>query len=283
MRSTGRWTGRLARTARYAVALVLIAGGAIAQTAEVPADPPAEAPADQAAEVPIDQLDFSVLNETMPEVPLRTQPSRFGTTEAPAVGSRRENADGSVSVTAGHRLPTKWETKVGVDVAAPATLPDPLAGLTPQDRGAGWANLAVPAEPIGLDKATVDARVDPNADQGKLSTTLSRSVPVGAGLSLTLRNGYAVTQTLAAPNGGLPTSGVPTRIFTGDGGLRLDLPTATALSAGATMSSTDDRLLPSISAEQKLPGTPLSVTGAISGRPSGDNDRSIKAGFKHTW
>ena len=80
-----------------------------------------------------------------------------------------------------------------------------------QERGAGWANVAVPAAPLGLDKATVDARVDPNADQGRLSTALSRSVPIGGGVSVTLQNGYAVTQSLA--NSG----GVATHVYSGDG------------------------------------------------------------------
>ena len=64
----------------------------------------------------------------------------------------------------------------------------------------------MPAAPLGLDKATIDARVDPNADQGKLSTALSRSVPIGDGVSVTLQNGYAVTQSLANP-GGVGVSG----------------------------------------------------------------------------
>jgi hypothetical protein len=192
------------------------------------------------------------------------------------IGSRNEKADGSVSVSAGQRLPTAWETKLGVEIAAPGSTPDAFAGQA-QERGAGWANLAVPAAPLGLDKATIDARVDPNADQGKLSTALSRSVPVGGGVSVTLQNGYAVTQSLANPGG------VGTRAYSGDGALRLELPTATALSAGARISSTEEHLLPSVSAEQKLFDTPLSVTGTISQRPTGETDRSITAGFKKSW
>src|SRR5262249_57712354 len=120
------------------------------------------------------------------------------------IGSRTERADGSVAVSAGQRLPTDWETNVGVDLAAPAQMPDAFAGQA-QDRGSGWANVAVPAAPLGLDKATVDARVDPNAEQGTLSTALSRSVPLGDGATLTLRNGYPVTQSLPNPNAPAPT------------------------------------------------------------------------------
>jgi hypothetical protein len=102
-------------------------------------------------------------------------------------------------------------------------------------------------------------------------------VPIGGGVSVTLQNGYAVTQSLANPGG------VGTHVYSGDGAVRLELPSATALSAGARMSSTDERLLPAVSAEQKLFDTPLSVTGTISQRPTGETDRSITAGFKKSW
>jgi len=288
-RASARWL------ARDLTRAIIIAGGLIAGSAAAQAPPqtadsstapassapttdtqaPAVQPADPTAVAIGDQMDFSGLGESTPQVPMRTQSA--GAAPAP-IGSRNEKPDGSVAITAGQRLPTEWDAKVGVDMAAPATLPDATPGQA-QDHGAGWANVAVPAAPIGFDKATIDARVDPTADQGKLSTSLSRSVPVGDGLSITLQNGYAVTQTLAAPNG---APGAP-RVLSGDGVVRLDLPTATAVSAGASMSSTDDRVLPKISAEQKLFGTPLSVTGTISERPTGDTDKSITAGFKRNW
>ena len=260
----------------------LIAGSALAQTAAPPAD---DAAADPQAYDPAEQPDFSVLNEPTPDVRGALVGPRTSTRDA--IGSRSEKADGSFSVSAGQRLPTEWDTKVGLDIAAPAPMPDPLTGQ-PQDRGSGWANVAVPSTAFGLDKAMIEARVDPNADQGKLSTALSRSVPLGDGMSVTLQNGYAVTQSLASPNGvGAPTNASTAasapRVFSGDGAVRLELPTATALSAGARMSSADDRLLPAMSAEQKLFDTPLSVTGSISQRPTGETDRSIMAGFKRSW
>ena len=260
------------RVARLAVgASLLVAGSALAQ---MPAPAQDEQAADTEAWDPAEQPDFSVLNEPLPDVGVRGA-SRTPSRPNP-IGSRREKADGSVSVSAGQRLPTEWEAKVGVDVAAPGAEPDAFAGRT-QERGAGWANVAVPAAPLGLDKATIDARVDPNADQGTLSTALSRSVPIGGGVSVTLQNGYAVTQSLANPGG------VGTHVYSGDGAVRVELPSATALSAGAKMSSTEERLLPSVSAEQKLFDSPLSVTGTISQRPTGETDHSITAGFKKSW
>ena len=274
---------RRARVAPIATMLVLVAGAAGAQT-QAPTMPPALDPeADAATVAPADQPDFSVLNEA-PDFPAKRRPAPpADLAAAPAtVGSRVDRADGSMTLTAGEKLPTPWDAKVGVDLAAPAVpLDTPLPGQAAADHGTGWANLAVPAAPIGLDKATIDARVDPDADQGKLSTALSRSLPIGGGFSLTLQNGYAVTQTLANPNG-IPAAPNP-RVYTGDGGVKLDLPTQTAFSARASMSSSDERLTPSLSAEQKLFDTPLSITGTISQRPTGETDRSIMAGFKQTW
>jgi hypothetical protein len=274
-------TRMVTRLARYAVAGALLAGHAFAQTADPRAIDPADLP------------DFSVLGDAVPDVPMRAKPvapKAGAADQAATIGSRTEKADGSVAGSAGQRLPVAWETKVGVDfgLAAPATVPRPEALLPgAQDRGTGWANVAVPAAPIGWDKATIDARVDPSQDQGRLSTSLSRAVPIGGGLSLVLQNGYSVTQTLANPGGTPATPAAAatpgTRVFAGDGAVRLELPTATAYSAGARMSSADDKMLRMLSAEQKLFDTPFSVTGAISERPTGDTDRSIKAGFKRTW
>lgn len=229
-----------------------------------------------------DEPDFSVLAEPTPEVEFKVTPFAGDTAPRASIGSRNEKPDGSVSISAGEQLPTEWDTKVGVDVASPSALPQTLTGPA-QDRGAGWASVTVPAAPIGLDKASIDARIDPSADQGNLSTSLARSLPVGAGASLTLQNGYSVTQTLANPMGALNAAPPPAHIFSGTGVLRLELPTATAFSAGAIITSGDDRLLPRLSAEQKLFGTPFSITGAISERPGGDTDKSITAGFKQSW
>ncbi len=61
------------------------------------------------------------------------------------------------------------------------------------------------------------------------------------------------------------------------------LPTDTTLSLGAAISSSEDKWLRTRSAEQKLLGGPLSVTGAVSETGAGDTTKSLKAGFKRTW
>jgi hypothetical protein len=276
-----RVTGLL-RLAGAALAIALIAGSAMAQSVD-------QQTADQAvaepAATPEEEPDFSLLNDETPMAPPRAAPAPRAIANAPATTAKRsDKADGSIAGTVGQRLPLAWDANVGVDFLAPTTV---APGPGPQDRGTGWATVTVPAaevglDQVGLDKATIDARVDPADDQGKLSTSLSRSVPVGGGLSVTLQNGYSITQTLANPNG-TPAAGTTPRVYTGDGAIRVELPTATALSAGARMSSTDERMLRSLSAEQKLFDTPLSITGSISQRPTGDTDKSIKAGFKRTW
>ena len=254
--------------------IAVVASSADAQTRASAIDPTA---------APSDQQDFSVLLDAPADISSQrppAPPSNLAAASAP-IGRRVDKADGSMMLTAGQRLATPWDAKVGVDVAAPAAPGDaPLPGQASEDHGAGWADLAMPAAPIGLDKATIDARVDPSADQGRLSTALARAVPLGGGVSLTLQNGYSVTQSLANPNG---IAAPNARVYSGDGGVKLELPTATALSAGARMSSIDDRPMPSLSAEQKLFGTPLSITGTISQRPTGATDRSITAGFRRTW
>ena len=67
--------------------------------------------------------------------------------------------------------------------------------------GVGWANMTAPGldAPLGWDKTSIETRVDPAQEQGKLATTLSRAVPVGDDVLLTLENGVSVTRTLPGP------------------------------------------------------------------------------------
>ena len=94
-------------------------------------------------------------------------------------------------------LVTPWDAKVGVNYRkAPVPnaefLPSPLPDSTPPDQstGVGWANLTTSRVPLGWDKATIETQVDPLDEQSKLGTTLSRSMPLGDELSLTLQNHF---------------------------------------------------------------------------------------------
>jgi len=61
------------------------------------------------------------------------------------------------------------------------------------------------------------------------------------------------------------------------------LPTDTSVSLGADISSSDDKWLRTLSAEQKLLGGPFSVTGSVSETAGGELSKSLRAGFKRSW
>jgi len=203
---------------------------------------------------------------------------------------RKDNPDGSAALSMKQSLPMAWDAKIGVDLglAAPPSstfVPDkPLSASSAQSSGAAWGSVAMPG-------ASFDARLDPMQEQGKLGTRLSKSLPLGDTLSVTLQNGYSITNTLTNNNSALPSSGLivspaspgPSHVLSTDRTARLSiLPTGTTFSAGAAMSSTDDKWLRSIGAEQKLFGA-VSITGTISETASGAADKSIKAGLKKSW
>ena len=92
-----------------------------------------------------------------------------------------------------------------------------------------------------------------------------------------LQNGLAVSSPL--PNATTRNHG-----WTSNQSLRFNvLPTDTSVSLGANISSTDEKWLPSLSAEQKLFGGPFSVTGSVSETPTGETSKSLTAGFKRQW
>jgi hypothetical protein len=238
-------------------------------------------------------------------------PQTIAKPQDPAFTSRKDNKDGSALVTAGTKIPADLQTKVGVDLGLappPSQQPAPVAylqsGPAVQDgsSGAAWANLTLPGSPLPLawDKTSLDARLDPLHEQSRIGSTLSRTLRLGDSVSMTLQNGYAVTQSLAntppvqqpfdpmaispRPGTGAPTALPAPQIWSNDDVVRLSLSsTGTTFSVGTKVQSTDDRWLPSLSAEQKLFNGPVSVTGAITERPAGDANKSIMAGFKQTW
>jgi hypothetical protein len=179
-----------------------------------------------------------------------------------------------------------WAGRVGIDYSKPAIpavtfQPDQsLAGAVPdQSTGTAWATVTVPGleAPFGWDKTSIETRIDPSQGQSKLGTTLSRAVPVGEDISLTVQNGVSVTRPL-------PNAAGQGHSWATSQALRFNvLPTDTSVSVGADVSSTDDKWLRTLSAEQKLFGGPVSVTGSVSETPAGDISKSLKAGFKHSW
>lgn len=181
---------------------------------------------------------------------------------------------------------SEWSSRIGIDYHKPSIpaaefQPGPLvAGAIPdQSTGAAWAKVTAPGFefPLGWDQTSIETRVDPASEQGQLGTTLSRSVPVGEDVTVTLQNGLSVVRTL-------PNTATHTQGWASSQALRFNiLPTDTSLSVGANISSTDDKWLRSLSAEQKLFGGPFNVTGSVSETGSGEMSKSLTAGFKRTW
>jgi hypothetical protein len=58
--------------------------------------------------------------------------------------------------------------------------------------------------------------------------------------------------------------------------------TGTSFSAGQTLSTSDDKWLRKIGAEQKIVGG-FNISGSIAETPLGIANKSISAGFKQSW
>jgi hypothetical protein len=216
-------------------------------------------------------------------------------------GARTENPDGSAALTIGRRLSTDWESKVGTDIklSAPggSSAAENFLRGTPPDRSSGavWGNVTMPGlAPHVWDKTSLQARIDAGQEQAKLGATLSRSVPIGHNVSLTLQNSYSVTHTLPDTNPATPvvpllTSPLPANAVDGSASwaagqsVRLDIdPSGTALSAGGAKSSVDEHWHNKLSVEQRLFG-PLKVTTSVEDAGTAASKKSITAAFKSVW
>jgi hypothetical protein len=179
-----------------------------------------------------------------------------------------------------------WTSKAGVDYREGTPNADVrpahwLPGTTPEQAvGVAWANITAPGL-MAWDKTAIETRIDPY-QQTRFGMTLSRSVPVNGDVALTLQNSFAWIQPLleGAPIVAHGASGQ----VEGNHAVRFTfLPLNTTLSVGATGSTAEDGWRRSLSAEQRLFGGPVSVTGAVSETATGALDRSVKAGFKRSW
>jgi len=210
----------------------------------------------------------------------------------PNFSSRKQNPDGSSALTVGRKWETDWTAKVGVDLAVPGDPrmvydPNrPLPVTKEQQSGAGWASVIAPPvnSSLGTDKLSLDAKVDPTQEQGKLGTTLSHSVPVGKDYAVTLQNGYAVTRTMDGANGTLPVGAAPpSEFWSTDRTLKFDvLSSGTSFAAGTTTSTSDNLVHRKYGAEQKLFGD-VTVKGTVTDVGAPTVNKSITAGFKKTW
>ncbi|HLX16959.1 MAG TPA: hypothetical protein VKS24_17365 [Bradyrhizobium sp.] len=183
-----------------------------------------------------------------------------------------------------------WDTRIGADmtvVRQPSTLSELLAekaangGSEPQSSGTAWAAITAPGVASIWDKTAVEARLDPAQDQSKLGTSLSKSVTLAEQYSLTLQNAYNMIQLGIVPAPGLAAHAA--RNYETEQSAKLNIAeTGTSFSAGQSLSTTDDKWLRKIGAEQKIFGG-VSISGSISETPFGAANKSITAGFKQSW
>jgi len=205
--------------------------------------------------------------------------------------TRTQKLDGSTTVVVKQPVQTEWSNSVGADLAPsrPTAYPLPL----PTERnngmpaGAAWASVGVP------NLASLDARIDPANEQGKVGTTLKHSIPFGSRFAVTVQGSYTVTEMLGQPAPGpgdiplmtLPPSGVAPaqQVFGNEKAVKFNiLPTGTTLGAGFATASNDPVTHNTFSADQKLYG-PLHVTTAVTDVGQTTSSKSISAGFKLNW
>jgi hypothetical protein len=203
--------------------------------------------------------------------------------------TRTEKPDGSSTVVVKQPLQTEWSNSVGADLG-PSTgsaFDRPLSTTRDTSPGVAWASVGVPR--IG----SVDARVDPSNEQGKLGATVKQSIQFGGQFAVTLQDTYSVTETLSQPYtgpGDMPLMALPPapaaatpQIFGNERAVKFNiLPTGTTLGAGLTTVSNDPLTHNTFSAEQKLYG-PLQVTTAVSDFGQPTSNKSITAGLKLHW
>jgi hypothetical protein len=106
-------------------------------------------------------------------------------------------------------------------------------------------------------------------------------LPPNEQYSLTLQNGYNVIQQGVVPVPGI--AGRPVRNYQTEQSAKLSITdTGTSFIAGQTLSSADEKWLRKIGAEQKLFGD-VSISGSIGETAQGTSNKSLAAGFKHSW
>lgn len=204
--------------------------------------------------------------------------------------STSANANGTSAVKVKQSVSPFWDTRIGADMTVtkePTTMSELLAekaangGNLPQSSGSAWAAATAPGAGPVWDKTAVEARVDPGAEQSKLGASLTKSLPLSTDYSLTLQNGYSVNQqgTTALPG----ISGHVTRNYETDQSAKVTITdTGTSIIAGQSLSTTDDKWLRKVGAEQKLFDN-VTVSGSVGETPQGVINKSLTAGFKKSW
>jgi hypothetical protein len=265
-----------------------------AQAAEKADVAPDANDADIMKDIDVNRLDWSQLKADAS--PLDTVAPKRGAAAKNVSGndaswSSNSNANGTSAVSVKQSISPFWDTRVGADmtVARQGTmttseqLSERLAngGSLPQSSGSAWAAITAPGVASVWDKTTVEARVDPGSEQSRFGTSLSKSLPLSDQYSLTLQNGYNVIEqgVVAVPG----IAGHTARAIETDQSAKLSInDTGTSLTAGQTLSTTDDKWLRKIGAEQKL-FDGVTISGSLGETAQGTTSKSISAGFRRSW
>lgn len=295
-----RRAGLLALTAGVS----LLSAVAMAQSPDTAAEADADEQAsttDKAADedllkdVDIEKLDWSQLDidASMLNLPsVKARSAAKGAEGSETKWSSNAQGNGASTLTVKQSISPFWDTRIGADM----TVVNPAPGTTSNDvlrqkimpntapensTGSAWAAITAPGVGSIWDKTAIEARVDPLAEQSKLGTSISKSLPLGDSYSLTLQNGYNLIQQGLVPVPGVPAH--PVRNTETEQSAKLSIgDTGTSLTAGRSLSSADDKWLGKVGAEQKL-FDGVTVSGSIGETPTGGINKSISAGFKRSW
>jgi hypothetical protein len=303
-RQSAPWRGPWILAAAISLASMLQAA-AQGVPAGGPSDAPAAAtdaddadPGGVAADADIKglELDWSQLN--VDASTLATSPaSKARLVPQPGSGtatswSSSDRSDGSSAVSVKQSLSNFLDTRVGADMNVarePATLTESQllavklanGGSLPQSSATAWAAITAPGVGSIWDKTAVEARIDPGQEQSRFGTSLSKSLPLNERYSLTLENDYNLIQQGVVPVPGI--IGRPIRNYETEQSAKLSIAdTGTSFTAGQSLSSTDDKWLRKVGAEQKLFGG-VSISGSIGETAYGPTNKSLTAGFKQSW
>jgi len=242
------------------------------------------------------ELDWSLLDvdaSTLTTGPApKARPASRADTGADLSWSSKDKPNGSAALSVKQPVSPFLDARVGADMTVvnqsqTLTSSDLLrqkfsADAPPsQSSGTAWAAITAPGVASIWDKTAVEARLDPSQEQSKLGTSLSKSLPLNEQYSLTLQNGYNVVQQGVVPVPGIV--GRPVRNYQTEQSAKLSITdTGTSFIAGQTLSSADEKWLRKIGAEQKLFGD-VSISGSIGETAQGTSNKSLTAGFKHSW
>jgi hypothetical protein len=284
----------------FGMALTLQANAQAAPAGEKPDSPASEASAaaGDAAAKDVDleemELDWSQLNVDIfnPAEMLRVPKAPKPAPSADAAWSSNEKGNGASAVSVKQSLSPFWDTRIGADMTVvnqPQTLTEADllrqkysgAGGPSQSSGTAWAAITAPGAGSIWDKTAVEARVDPSQEQSKLGTTLSKSLPLNQQYSLTLQNGYNLIQQGIVPVPGIAAH--PSRNYQSDQSAKLSIDdSGTSFIASQSLSSTDDKWLRKIGAEQKLFGG-VNISASVAETAAGPTNKSLTAGFRQSW